>query len=167
MFVYGLLGFTFDGAPPRGLTMVVNLFPLGQGDLALDQVFLQINSGRNQREPFFLNPARQFIELLAVKQKTPIAKRIVIGVAPRRIRADMTIDQPSLALLDVHITVFEIDFPVANRLHLRARQFHSRLKPLEQMVQVLRLPVDGKVFRRGLGGLGHSADARKHLFVYK
>ena len=147
--------------------MVVNLFPFRQGNLALDQIFLQINPGRNQREPFFLNSALQLVKLLPVEQKAPVAKRLVIGVASRRIRADVTIDQPCLALLDVHITVFEIDFPVANRLHFRARQLHSRLKPFEQMVQMLRLPIDGKVLRSGLGRLGHGSVVRKPLFGYK
>ena len=153
MFVYVLLGFPVDGALPRGLTVIVDLFALRQGNLAFDQVLLQINPGGNQRESLFLDATRQFIKLPLVEQEPPVAKRIVIGVAPRRIRADVTIDQPSLALLHVHITIFEIDFPVANGLYFRARQLHSRLKPLEQMVQMLRLPVNGEVLRSGLGGL--------------
>jgi hypothetical protein len=88
-----------------------------------------------------------------MEQKAPVAKRFMIGVAPRRVRADVTIYQPSLALLDVHITVLEINFPVPNRLHFRPRQLRSRLVPVQKVVQMLRLPVDSKVLGSGFGRL--------------
>jgi len=155
MFVYVLLRFTVDGSLPRGLTVIVNFLALRQGDLTLDQVLLQINTGRNKREPFLLNTPRQLVKLLAMEQKPPVAEGFVIGVASCRIRADVAIDQEGLAALHVDIAVLEIDFSFPNRLHFRARQLHSRLKPLQKVIQMRCLPIDGKLLRSGLGGLGH------------
>jgi hypothetical protein len=68
MFVYILLRFAVDRALPRSLAVIVDLLAFRQGDLALDQVFFQINPGGNQRESLLLNTPRQFIKFLPVEK---------------------------------------------------------------------------------------------------
>lgn len=158
MFVDVLLGFTVDCALPRGLAVVVHFLALRQGNLALDHVLFQVDPGRYEGESLFLDAAREFIQFLPVEQQSPVAQRFVIGVTPCHVRTDVAINEPRLAALNIHIAVFEVDLPVPNGLHFGSGQLDARLKPLQQVIEMWCLPVDGKVLRSGLGRLWHNPD---------
>lgn len=153
MFVYILLRFPVDGALARRFAMIVDLLALGEGDLKLDHVLLQITERRDQGKTLFLDFARELIEFLTVEQQASVAQGFMIGVTPGSIRADVAVDQPRLPLLDIDVAVLQVDFPVPDRLHFGSRQLRARFILVHQVIQVMRLPIDGKVLRCGLGEL--------------
>src|ERR1700733_6546352 len=111
MFVDVLLGFPVNRPLPRCFTVVIDLFALRQGGLAFDQIFLQINSGRNESESLLLNSAREFVQFLPMKQKTAVAQWLMVRIASCRIGTDVAVDEIRLALLNVYVAVFQINFP--------------------------------------------------------
>ena len=135
--------------------MVVNLLPFRQGEFALDQIVLQINPRGHNRESLLLCPTRQLVNLLAMKEQPPVTEGIVVEAAPRGIRADVAINEPGFGLLDHRIAVFQVDLSFPDGLDFGSCQFHARLKPFQEVIEMLRLAIDGEILECGLSCLAH------------
>ena len=145
MFTDVLLNFSFDGPPSRSFAMVKNVLAFGQRNLTLDYVVLQVNARGDEREAPLQRAPGKLVDFLTVQKQAPVPKWVVVKTAARRIGADVAIDQPSLAVLHHRVTVFQIDLALTNRFYFRPRQFHTALEPFQQMIEMLRLAVNGKV----------------------
>ena len=82
------------------LTFVVQFLTLCESDLALDQISLEIEPGRNQRQPLLPDLREEARDLVFVEQQPALAVRIVILAVAVRVGADVDIDQPGFAVGD-------------------------------------------------------------------
>src|SRR5581483_5626694 len=150
MLANRLPGLTIDGAAPLFLATVINMFPFREGNLALDQVLFQVKAGGHQGESPLLGAARELVDFLSVKQQPAVAERIMIQIAPRRVGADVAINEPDLTILNGRVAFLQINLALANGFHLGAGQLNARPELLQEMIKVLRLQVDRQVPHRRL-----------------
>ena len=128
---------------PQFVPLVVELFPLGERDLALDPAFLEIEFGGDEREPLLPHLPQQPLDLVVMEQELTGAKRRVIELTGRGIQRDVAVDQSQLAVVVDDIGVPEIDLPIAQRLDLAPHQRHSRLVLFQKEIPERRLLVRG------------------------
>src|SRR5205085_1049093 len=95
-------------ALPFGGAFVVKLLSSSNGDFALDFAVLQVESGRDESEAFFLDFALQLIDLLPMEKKLAFAHRLVILTVSVGVLTDMRIEQPSLVINDVRIAFLQL-----------------------------------------------------------
>ena len=124
----------------------MQLLAFGDRQLALDPSALQIDLGRNQREPLFPDVDVQLFDLPAVQQQFPIADRRVVLAISVRVLADVGVDQPCLVAEHGAIGLFELDLAVLGGLHFGAGEDHPGFEAFHQKIVVARLPVVAQDF---------------------
>ena len=87
--------------------MVVNFLTLGQGQLALDAVFFQIELEGNERLALLSSVADQAENLSFVHEQALHTERLVIEFAGGGIRSHVAVVEPSLLVLDGGIAFAE------------------------------------------------------------
>jgi hypothetical protein len=145
VFAYCLFHFSINGSTARRLAMIVNFLPFRQGKLTLNEILLQIDPRGDNRESLLPGLAFQLIDLFAVEKQPAVAERIMVEAASGAIGADVTVNEPGLRTLDDRIAVFQIDLSFPDGLDLGPRQLDTSLEPLQQVVKMLRLTIQGKV----------------------
>ncbi len=96
-----------------------------------------------QRQPHLRCPAGR---------PRPVGPDVGLVVVARggRIRRDVDVVQPQLAVADQDVAVLELGAAVAQRLHLGPLEHHAGLELVEELEAIARLPVRRDVARRHL-----------------
>src|SRR6266568_6643106 len=147
-----------DGPLPHRLAMVENFLAARQGQLALDEIFLQVKARGDKRQPALGGTPRELGDLPPVEQQPPLTKRIVIEIASGRIRADVTVEQPDLVALDGCVALLEVSLALADGLHLGPGQLDACFELFEQMIQMRRLTVYSEIPRSARALTRHRFD---------
>ncbi len=155
-------GLAINRPLPQGFTAVEYRFAFGHGDLALDQILLEVKPQWNQGKALFLRLADELVDFPAVQEQPAVAQRILIHVAPGRICADVAINEPRLAIAHQRVAIFDRRPALADGLHFRPGQLNSGFKLLEEVIIVRCLPVHRQVFLLLVFGLGrHKQEGRR------
>src|SRR5262245_42641931 len=134
---------SFHFALTERLALVVRLLAFGQRQLHLHPPILEIELERHEREPLLRHLADHLANLIAMQQQLPLPQLTVGGRAAMTIRTDVDVEHPHLAVVDPRVAVAEVDPPLADRLHLRAKQRHARFPGVEDVIVVAGLAVLG------------------------
>jgi hypothetical protein len=145
VFANRLRGLAQDGSPAGIFSVIVYFLPFRQRDFNFDQVLLEIETGRHQRQPSLLRPSGQLVDFVAIQQETPLAQRDVVHITSRGVLADVTIQKPDLPVANHGVTVLQMNLPLADRLDLGSREFNPCFELFQQMIEMARLAIDGKI----------------------
>ena len=104
-------------------------------------LFRKINPQRDEGEPFLLRLPDQLVDFLPMQQQLAGAQGIVIHDIAVAVRADVTMVEKDLAVIDGGVAVLEIHPAIAQRLHFSPAKHHTRLQPLFNEVVVVGLPI--------------------------
>src|SRR5205814_10358349 len=137
--------FSACGPAPRGLPPVRDFLAARQGQLALDEIVLRIKPRRDERQAALSGFPGKLLDLVSAKQQPARTQRVVVEVASRRVRADVTVQQPNLVTLHRGIAVLEAGLALADGFHFGPRQLHARFKFFEKEIKMRRLTIDSKI----------------------
>src|SRR5207249_1962499 len=107
-----------------------------QGYLAFKPAALQVDAKGNESQTLLGRAANQSPDLAVMEQKLACAERIVIGVVPVRVRANVTVQQPNFAALYHTVVILEIHPSFPGRFDFGSGQHYSSLKFLENVIVV-------------------------------
>src|SRR6185436_610601 len=140
-----------------GLPLVELLLPLGEADLQLDPVPLEVDRQRDDGEPLELGAAEQAVDLPPAQEELAHRLRRVVLPVAVAVGADVGADQVGLLVAELDVAVLELHPPLARRLDLGAAQLDPGLEGLEDLVVVQGAPVGGQWAALALGLGGHGA----------
>src|SRR5262249_18944023 len=123
--------------------LVVELLTTREPDLELRPAALEVEPERHQREPALGDLAGQALDLPLVEEQLAIPLRIVVGVGAVAVWADVTAEEPPLAVPHRSVGVLEVHQSGAQGLHLRPAQDEPGLERLEDLVLVARATIRG------------------------
>jgi hypothetical protein len=150
---YGCLGFfvAFAGAFCGSLVPV--LLALGEGDFALDAAVAEIKLDRDEREALLRRQSFKFVDFSFMQQELTGAQRLVIhGVAVRE-RANVGVEEETLAVLEETIGVLEVGLAFADGLDLRTTQGDAGFEAVGEEVVEAGGAVVGSVALSGSDGI--------------
>src|SRR5215207_898242 len=123
------------------LALVADVLAARQRDLDLRARALEVEPRRHQRQSLLARLPDQPLDLALVHQQLARALGLVVLARGRRVRRDVDVVQPDLAVLNLRVAVLELRLSAAQRLDLGAGQHESGLPALEQVIAVGRLLV--------------------------
>src|SRR5581483_2109848 len=147
----GFAGFAIGGAAALGFALVPELLAAGEGHFHFHPAVLKVHACGDEREAALLGFADQLAEFLGVDQELAGAQRVVVVDVAVLVGADVSVQQPELAVFDQAIGVFEVDTAAADRLDLGAGEYDAGLDLLGEGRVVRRSAVDGDVLNRDIG----------------
>src|SRR5205823_11799576 len=106
---------------------------------------LEIHPQRDQRKAVCFDLAAQVADLRPVEQQTARPAWFVAEVGGGLVRRNVSAKEPEVAVLGAHIRLLQTDLPAAYRFDLAAGQRDSGLQATQDLVIMLRLPVNGDV----------------------
>src|SRR6266511_4280871 len=132
------------GGVPLGdrLALVVGALAPCDCQLDLDELLLEVQPQRHQREPALGDPPGELVDLLAVEQELAGPGGLVPVVAGVRVRRDLHV-QDDLAVLDHGVGILERGATLAQGLHLAAAQRDASLEGVKDLVVVPGTAVAG------------------------
>src|SRR5438094_1441156 len=154
--------FSVNGPAPQGLPPVPDFLAARQGQLALDEIVLRIKPRRDERQAALSGFPGKLLDLVSAKQQPARTQRVVVEVASRRVRADVTVQQPNLVTLHRGIAVLEAGLALADGFHFGPRQLHARFKFFEKEIKMRRLTIDSKISGCSRGLAAHKANMLSH-----
>jgi two-component system response regulator RegX3 len=123
--------------------LVAQLLTPPQSDLDLGPAVLEVETCRHERQASLAHPTGETIDLAPVEQQLAIPLRIVVRDATLVIGGDVETDEPELTTALLGESLLKRDPPLAQRLHLGAREHEACFDALEQLVLVTGTPVVG------------------------
>jgi len=124
------LDFAFGIAVSQTFPFVIRVLALGQADLNLGTVVLEIEARGHDGIAALFHLGPQTLDLLAVQQQLAIAHRVVIEIAGLVVAGDVSPYQPGFAVAKGDITVAQVDPAGPDRFYLRPMQSQASLKRL-------------------------------------
>ena len=121
---------------------------LAHAEFHLHARILPVEPQRDQRMALDLHLAGELLDLLPMHEELAHLLRLMLGVARFRIRLDVEVVQPHLALLDFREGIPHIRESRADGFHLGALQHDASLVPCEDVKIAQRLAVDRNVATR-------------------
>jgi len=137
--IHTALGIPLGG----GISLVVQLFALGQGQLNLDPAVLKVERQRYQGVAVPLDVAVEPHDLPLVHEQLALPQRIAVEEVALLVGADVQPDDEKLAVFDGAIAVLHVHRAGAETLDLGARQGDAGLEGLDDVVIVPGLAVLG------------------------
>src|SRR6202030_2880434 len=105
--VHELVGFTLGFFLAFGLAAVVKLLTLGHREFTLCNSVPEINFQRDNGQAFLLGLNEQAVDFAAVQKQLTLPEWVMISQTARQIFGDVAVDEPSLAKLDLRVSVAE------------------------------------------------------------
>src|SRR5215210_7361464 len=109
--------------------------------LDLDAAVSEVEPRRDEGQALLADRAVQRIDLAAVQEELARAGRVVVRAVALVVHGDLRADEPRLAVADLCERLGERRAPVAQRLHLGARERDAGLDAVEEDVVVARTAV--------------------------
>jgi len=131
----------FHGSLLESLPLVKELLSLCEGKIDLHPSIDKIELDWNQCVSSLLHFADEAFDFFFVKQEFPRPQRVVIQSVGLGIRADVSVYKEDLALLDVPVTITQVDLSLPEGLDLGSEQRNPGLDRLLDKVVMKRLSV--------------------------
>ena len=118
------------------------LLAFGQPEFDLGQASIgEIDAEWDDRKPLLLCLDEELIDLLAVEEQFPGAKRLVIREVAVAIGTDVAMVEKDLALSHAGVTILQVHAPLAQRFDLRALEHNARFELIFNEIVVEGLAV--------------------------
>ena len=128
------------------LSAVTLIFSFSDPQLDFDSTVFPINSKRDHGRTMLLRQRLKATDFFLVKQKTSISQGNMKFVTGLLERADITLVEPALSVVDTSKRLSDMDFPISDRFHLGTPQLDPGLVGLDDRVIASRFPVGDDVF---------------------
>ena len=129
------------------LSLVVLSLPSRQGHLYLDLAVLEVHRAGDNRQPFFLRPPLQKVDLFPMHEQLPFPPSLRLKMAGVGVGLDVQVHQPKLPFSDLAVSIRHIHPAQKHRLDLRSLKHHPRLIGAQELVVELRATIDDRARR--------------------